>query len=179
MTSDINEQPQEQVVVDTNQQPENGLNHLEETVKETEALKLELKEQQNKYLYLYAEFDTYKKRVMKERSELIKFGYESFARNLLQVADNLGRALQHPDNHEALVAGIQMVNQQLKDTLNKFGVIPLISLGSKFDPECHEAVGSEKLNNSADGGTIVQELEQGYTLHGRLLRPARVVVGIK
>src|SRR4051812_14010999 len=75
-----------------------------------EALKAELKEQQSKYLYLYAEFENYKKRAMKERSEMIKFGHEHFARELLQVADNLDRALQHPENAEALVSGIRMVN---------------------------------------------------------------------
>ncbi|MBI3543797.1 MAG: nucleotide exchange factor GrpE [Deltaproteobacteria bacterium] len=148
---------------------------------ETETLQEQLKESQNKYLYLYAEFDNFKKRVMKERSELIKFGHESFARELLQVTDNLDRALEHAkgNSDDALVTGIKMVSQQMKDTLGKFSVVPMTSVGQKFDPERHEAVGQEKVTDAQQDGTVVRELQKGYTLHGRLLRPARVVVATK
>src|SRR5271170_6771629 len=88
---------------------------------ETELLKEQLKEQQNKYLYLYAEFENYKKRAIKERSELLKFGHESFARELLQVPDNLDRALEHTSGNDALVSGLKLVSQQLKEILGKFG----------------------------------------------------------
>ena len=148
---------------------------------EVETLNTQLKEQQNKYLYLYAEFENYKKRVFKERSDLLKFGHESLVRELLQVADNLDRALEHTENTEALVTGIKLVNQQLKESLGKFGVSPLKALGEKFDPANHEAVGEEKLQPGAseEEGFILKEHQKGYTLHGRLLRPARVVVATK
>jgi molecular chaperone GrpE len=152
---------------------------------EVETLKSELKEQQSKYLYLYAEFDTFKKRVIKERSDLLKFGYESFARELLQVADNLDRALEHTDttSTDGLVSGIKLVNQQLKDTLSKFGISAIPAVGQKFDPERHEAVGQEKVSDEKNAGevdgTVIREHQKGYTLHGRLLRPARVVIATR
>jgi len=149
---------------------------------EVEELKAQLKEQQNKYLYLYAEFENYKKRAIKERSELVKFGHESLAREILQVTDNLDRALEHTANVDALVSGIKMVNQQLKDTLFKFGVTPVTAVGQKFDPERHEAVGQEKISSHSNGqedGSVLREHQKGYTIHGRLLRPARVVVATK
>lgn len=157
------------------EQPTNGAS-------ETEALQAQLKEANNKYLYLYAEFDNYKKRVIKERSDQIKWGHEAMVRDLLQVADNLDRALEHTTNQDALVQGIRMVNQQLKDTLSRYGVQAVESLGKKFDPEQHEAVGQEKIAAGQDGhedGSIIREHQKGYKLHGRLLRPARVVVATK
>lgn len=146
---------------------------------EIEVLKAELKDQQNKYLYLYAEFENYKKRALKERSDLLKFGHEHLVKELLQVVDNLDRALEHTNNLEALVSGIKLVNQQLKDTMGKFGIIPLSALGEKFDPERHEAVGQEKTETEAEQGTVIREHQKGYMLHGRLLRPARVVIATK
>lgn len=160
---------------------------------ELESLKTQLKDAQNKHLYLYADFENYKKRVIKERSDLVKFGHESLVRDLLQVADNLDRALEHTTNVDALVQGIRMVNQQLKDCLSRYGVKPVDALGQKFNPEHHEAVGSEKVADVQDGqvvpgqrpdahyedGSIIREHQKGYTLHGRLLRPARVVVATK
>lgn len=148
------------------------------TAQEIQTLQNQIKEHQNKYLYLYAEFENYKKRAIKERSELIKFGNEALSRELLQVADNLDRALEHTNNVDALVTGIKMVNQQLKDTLTKFGATPITALGQKFDPEHHEAVGQEKSDQHEDG-VVIREHQKGYTLHGRLLRPARVVVAVK
>lgn len=149
---------------------------------EVASLKSQIKEQQNKYLYLYADFENYKKRAIKERSDLMKFGHESLTREILQVADNLDRALEHTANVDALVTGIKMVNQQLKETLAKYGVVPVSALGQKFDPSLHEAVGQEKITPHSNGheeGTVLQEHQKGYTLHGRLLRPARVIVATK
>jgi molecular chaperone GrpE len=150
--------------------------------KELEAAKAELKEQQTKYLYLYAEFENYKKRTFKERSDLVKFGHEAMTRELLQVADNLDRALEHANETDALVTGVKLVRQQLSNILERYGVGVVKAVGEKFNPEQHEAVGQEKLpadKPDAVEGVITKELQKGYTLHGRLLRPARVVVAIK
>lgn len=149
---------------------------------ETDLLKEQLAEAQKKYLYLYAEFENFKKRAVKERAELLKFGHEGLARELLLVADNLDRALEHTSNVDALVSGIKMVNQQLRDGLAKYGVAPIAAVGQKFDPEKHEAVGQEKIehhNKHQEEGSVLREHQKGYTLHGRLLRPARVVVAVK
>ncbi len=138
----------------------------------------QLAEQQQKYLYLYAEFDNFKKRSIRERSDLVKFGNESFARELLPVADNFERALQYTNNIDALVTGIKMVATQLNEVFAKYAVVPILSVGQKFDPMLHEAVGQEPAAEDKPEGTVTVEHEKGYTLNGRLLRPAKVIVAV-
>lgn len=139
-------------------------------------LEEQLKAEQQKYVYLYAEFDNYKKRIAREREELIKYGFEKAARDILQVADNLQRAIDYmPEGTEKnLRSGIQMVLDQLNQALHRHGVEPVVASGGAFDPHLHEAVGQQPSDSPA--GTVVQEHQKGYVLHGRLLRPARVVV---
>ncbi len=136
----------------------------------------QLKAEQQRYVYLYADFENFKKRAIRERADLVKFGFENAARDLLQVADNLQRAVDHiPETTDKnLRAGIQMVLDQMLSTLQRHGVESVAATGQSFDPHIHEAVGQEPAD--APAGTITQEHQRGYTIHGRLLRPARVVV---
>ena len=145
---------------------QNRISELEKQVQEKEA----------KYLYLYAEFDNFKKRSIKERSDLIKFGWESVARELLQTLDNLDLAIAHtpPNTDPKLIEGLRMVFHQFKSSLQKQGVETIESIQKTFDPNLHEAVGQEK--SDLPTGTVTKEFSRGYTLHGRLLRPARVIV---
>ena len=146
---------------------------LENQVKELEN---QVKEKESKYVYLYADFDNFKKRSIKERSDLIKFGWESIARDLLQIIDNLERAIDHtpPHTDPALIQGLNLVLSQFKDTLQKQGVQTINSVKKEFDPNLHEAVGQEA--SELPSGVVIKEHTPGYTLHGRLLRPARVVI---
>jgi len=139
-------------------------------------LEEQVKEKENKYLYLYADFDNFKKRAAKERSDLLKFGWEPVASELLQVVDNLERALQHaPANTDKnLLMGLEMVLNQFRGTLQKQGVQTIEASEKAFDPNLHEAVAEEE--SQLPAGMVVKEHSRGYTLHGRLLRPARVVV---
>ncbi|MEK6704690.1 MAG: nucleotide exchange factor GrpE [Bdellovibrionota bacterium] len=139
-------------------------------------LEQQIKEKENRYLYLYAEFDNFKKRTAKERAELIKFGWEALARDLLLVADNLERALNHlPDSiNNNLSQGLEMVLVQIRSVLEKHGIQPIETIGKMFDPNYHEAVGQEE--SKLFSGTIIKEHLKGYMLHGRLLRPARVII---
>lgn len=139
-------------------------------------LEAQVKDKEGRYVYLYAEFENYKKRMIKERSDLIKFGWESVARDLLEVIDNLERALAHmpATTDKTLSEGLKMVFRQFRATLEKQGVQAVATLKHAFNPELHEAVSTEDSEHPA--GTVVQEHTAGYTLHGRLLRPARVVV---
>jgi molecular chaperone GrpE len=154
----------------------NGSSNMEELYKKIQELEVQLKDKDNKHLYLYAEFDNFKKRAIKERSELMKFAWEPVARDLLQVMDNLERAIDHTPNttDPSLIAGLKMILDQFKSSLEKQGVQKIESLNQVFDPNVHEAVGQEV--SKLPTGTIVKEHEKGYTLHGRLLRPARVVI---
>ncbi len=135
-----------------------------------------LKEAEQKYVYLYAEFENFKKRAVKERQDTVKFGWENVASGLLEVLDNFNRALTFakPDGDPSLVSGLKMVAQQFKATLEKQGVAEIATENQNFNPEMHEAVG--QLPSEKPAGLIVQEHQKGYTLHGRLLRPARVMI---
>lgn len=149
---------------------------------QAETLQKELEAERKKYLYLYAEFENYKKRAIRERSELVKFGNENLIRELLHVVDNLARAIEHAKsdpkgNFDAMVAGVEMVHRQFKDSLRKFGVEAIAAEGQKFDPEKHEAVAQEPVEEESEIGKILFEHQKGYLLNGRLLRPAKVVVG--
>ena len=146
------------------------------TEKRIADLEVQLKAEKDRYLYLYADFENYKKRAIKERSEATKFGWESVARDLLQVIDNLERAVLHmpKETSKTLSDGLHMILSQFKATLQKQGVQQVSAVGQSFDPNVHEAVGQE--NSDHPEGTVSTEHQPGYTLHGRLLRPARVVV---
>jgi molecular chaperone GrpE len=142
----------------------------------TAELQVKLKEAEQKYVYLYAEFENFKKRSLKERQDIVKFGWENVASELLGVLDNLDRALQFakPDTDPNLMSGLKMVSQQFATALEKQGVQAIATENQAFNPELHEGVG--QLPSEKPAGTIVQEVQKGYTLHGRLLRASRVLV---
>ncbi|MBI2712322.1 MAG: nucleotide exchange factor GrpE [Bdellovibrio sp.] len=148
----------------------------ETQMKKIADLEAQIKEKEAKYLYLYADFDNFKKRAVKERSDLIKFGWESLARELLQTVDNLERAVSHiPQGSDpSLAEGLNLVLAQFKASLSKYGVQNIDCLKMEFDPNLHEAIGQEP--SELPSGTVVREHTRGYTLHGRLLRPARVSI---
>ncbi len=139
-------------------------------------LEAALTEEKNKYLYLYAEFDNFRKRAIKERSDAMKFGWENIARDILGVVDNLERVLEHmpADMDESFRTGIEMTISQFRTTLEKQGVSLITTENTPFNPELHEAMGQEP--SELPAGSITKTLVKGYTLHGRLLRPAKVVV---
>jgi molecular chaperone GrpE len=142
-------------------------------------------EAEKKYLYLYSEFENFRRRNERDRIDFLKFGHEGFLRELLQVVDNFDRALTHSKSLSGekgspvsqVSQGIEMIHYQLMETLRNQGVQAVKSLGAKFDPAVHEAVADEEAD--AEPGTVIKEDQKGYTLHGRLLRPARVVVAKK
>lgn len=152
-----------------------------------EELQQKLQEAEKKYLYLYAEFENFRRRNERERLDFLKFGHEGFLKDLLQVMDNFERALEHARSQAAnekgtplaqVMQGLEMIAYQFAEALKAQGAVPIISIGQKFDPALHEAVGEEDSNGEAPG-TITKELHKGYMLHGRLLRPARVMVAKK
>lgn len=169
----MNEETSATTPSDQNKSADGSTEDLQKRIQELET---QAKEKDAKYLYLYAEFDNYKKRAIKERSDLIKYGWEPTARELLQVIDNLERALAHvpPETDKNLLTGLNMVLNQFTSTLQKQGVTAIESLEKVFDPNLHEAVGQEP--SDLPSGTITKEHLRGYTLHGRLLRPARVMI---
>jgi len=141
-----------------------------------EVLKTQLGEWEGRYKYLYAEFENFKKRVQKEKSDLAKFAWEPAAQELLMVIDNLERALAHTQGADQnLMQGLNMILDLFRATLDRHGVKVIPAAGQMFDPNLHEAVAQEASADIAQGQIIREEMK-GYTLHGRLLRPTRAVV---
>ncbi len=138
----------------------------------------EAKENYDRLLRVSADFENYKKRVAREKADLVKYGNEGLIRELLPVLDNLERAVEHASeqgNKEGIVEGVEMTLMQVLQILERFGATPISAVGERFDPGRHEAV-MEQATGDCDPGCVVSELQKGYLLNDRLLRPAKVVV---
>ena len=155
-----------------------------EALNKEEILKLyrEAKEESSKncdlYLRSQAEIENIRKRHEREKQDWRKFANETLIKNILPSLDNLEKALEHTGDEntiQALKEGIELTLQGLKDALAKSGLVEVRSRGEAFDPCYHEAV-SQVLDDQAEPGTIVEELQKGYLLNDRLLRPSVVVV---
>ena len=130
------------------------------------------------YARSQAEIDNLKKRFQKDKAEFCKFSNESLIKQLLSVMDNLEKAIAHSENEsslDALKEGVILTLKGLTDTLEKAGLESVEALGKAFDPNFHEAV-SRQEDASVKPGTVIQELQKGYLLHQRLIRPAMVIV---
>ncbi len=139
------------------------------------------KENHDRFLRVAAEFENYKKRVEKEKSDLIKYANEGLMKELLGVIDNLERALEQAEQNaqaESLLEGIRMILKQLKDILGKHGVSEIQALGETFNPNLHEAMMHETADEHAEN-TVIDEFQKGYVLKDRLLRPSLVKVSKK
>lgn len=132
---------------------------------------------QDRLLRTAAEFDNYRKRVERERRELSEYTAAEILSELLPIVDNFDRALQAPagSEAEAFRKGIELIHKQMLDLLRKRGVRPIEALGADFDPNFHQAVVQEVSSDHREG-EVMQELQRGYMLGDRLLRPAMVKV---
>ena len=149
-------------------------------VAEREQVLAEFQEINAKYLRLYAEFDNYKKRVSKDKEELIKYGNESLLYEILPFIDHLEMALKHASNEvsSGLVQGVEITLRDLRKTLEKFGLTAIEADGKPFDPVVHHAMSQVERNDTEDN-TVVEEFRRGYMLRDKVLRPALVAVSKK
>ncbi|MDX9730678.1 MAG: nucleotide exchange factor GrpE [Bdellovibrionales bacterium] len=141
-------------------------------------LEMELAKAKKDYLYLYAEFENYKKNAIKERADLRKFGPERLVVDLLNVLDIFDTALaieQTPENMASIRKGFEMTALELKNTLERHGVQEMPGLGAPFDPNTHEALSSEETAEFPEGH-VARVFKKPYRLHERLVRPGQVVV---
>ncbi len=146
----------------------------------TEALAVKAKEAQDnyeRYLRAVAELDNNKKRAAREKTDIIKYGKEDLIKDILPFLDSLDRALEHTDSNDvkAFKDGIVLIQEQLLCCLKKHGVERIESAGADFDPNFHEALMQMDSANHQDN-QVVSEMEKGYLLNGRLIRPSRVCV---
>jgi len=156
----------------------------DEETEETEVdiLKEEIKNLKEEKIRVLAEMENLRKRFEREKVDSIKYGSINFARDVLSPVDNLERALsaineeeEHSQSIKNLIEGLLMVKKELTTALEKNSITKIDSLNKKFDPNLHQAM-MEIENNDVEEGTVVQEVQSGYTMHDRLLRAAMVGV---
>jgi len=156
----------------------------EEQIKEEQIKEEQIKEEQDysalwdKYVRLQAEFDNYRKRSFKERADFIKFANEGLIIELLGILDNFGRGIKSAEqkkDYGLLHQGVDMILKQLHSLLETKGLSRIKSLGQKFNPHQHEAVEVIE-EDGVEEEVVTDELQPGYMLGGRVIRPAMVKV---
>jgi molecular chaperone GrpE len=155
-------------------EPALGLIELKMKLEEKER---EAKDNYDRYLRAVADLDNYKKRAARERADILKYGKEDVIKDLLPFLDSLDRALEHAvgTDVKAFKDGIVMIQEQLLCCLKKHGVEKIESAGADFDPNFHEAL-MQMDSKEHEDNKVVSEMQKGYLLNGRLLRPSRVCV---
>jgi molecular chaperone GrpE len=183
-TDDNNEEIQQENNLKNNKENEEP---EEKDKKETEEdnLKEEIRSLKEEKIRVLAEMENLRKRFDREKIDSIKYGSVNFARDILSPGDNLERALsaineeeERPQSIKNLIEGLLMVKKELETALEKNGITKIVSLNKKFDPNLHQAM-MEIENKELEEGTVVQEIQTGYMMHDRLLRPAMVGVSKK
>ncbi|MCB0641375.1 MAG: nucleotide exchange factor GrpE [Phaeodactylibacter sp.] len=147
---------------------------------EVETLRQQNAELKDKYLRLYAEFDNYKKRTVKEKIEMMKTAAQDTLSALLPVLDDFDRAKKNADDEsttEVFTEGVQLVYNKLHSILKNKGLEAMKSDGEAFDPELHEAFTEIPAPSDDLKGKIVDTIEKGYLLNDRIIRHAKVVIG--
>ena len=143
-------------------------------------LESDLDESKDKYLRLYAEFDNYKKRTVKERLDLINTAGREVISSLLPVLDDFDRAKKSADDEESkevFSEGVSLVYNKLKNLMKARGLEPMDTNGIEFDPEYHEAITEIPAPSEDEKGKIIDTIETGYLLNDKIIRHAKVVVG--
>ena len=181
MTEEIKEQENE-IVEETQQETPVEEVQQEETVEsETDKLKADFENLNNQYLRLAADFDNFRKRQEQEREALLKYGKQECMKKIIEVVDNFDRAVQSVekiDNVEKMKETFFVLNKQLIDSLTKLGLEHIECVGQKFDPNLHEAV-MQTPTEEYEEDTIINELQKGYKLGDKVLRPSMVSVAVK
>lgn len=144
-----------------------------------EELEKEVEANYDRFIRVTADFENYKKRTAREMSDLRKFANENILRDMLLVVDNLERAIESGSKHDSekqtILEGVEITLKDLFRMFEKYGVKDFKAEGEPFDPVYHQAMMQEKTNDYPDNN-VLNELQKGYTIHERLLRPAMVVV---
>ena len=193
-------QPKEEQTVDTDNMNENAENNGNEIKvekeepakttskrskrsskkKELEEMKQQLTEQNDKFLRLFAEFDNFKKRTMREKLEIMRNAAQDTLSAILPILDDFDRAKANADasdSEEQFSDGVKMVYNKLYATLDSIGLHPMESNGEDFDPELHEAITEIPAPSEDLKGKVVDTIEKGYYLNDKIIRHAKVVVG--
>lgn len=146
--------------------------------REVVELRAELAELKDRWLRERAELENYKRRMVREKQDALRFGSEGLLKDLIPIIDNLHRALAHARTSgdvDPIVTGVELVLRGFDEVLERHGVKVVEARGIPFDPTRHEAI--SHVESDAPANTVIDEHQRGYVLHDRLLRPALVTVG--
>ena len=183
VTEEVSASPEASEEGDDSVDKETEVSDREPTVGERAAdAESKYKEMQDRYLRLNAEFDNYKKRMMRENSDRLKYFNMELIKELLPSVDNLERAISHAGDEnsdlENMIEGLQTVYKGMQEAFGKFGVSEIESIGKEFDPNCHQAVGMIE-SQEVPENHVAEECLKGYYLHDRIIRPTMVRVSGK
>ena len=142
-----------------------------------ETLRAENQQLKDRYLRTLADFENFRKRNEREKTDFFKHALGAVLKDILPVLDNFDRALEHAEEGDDFHKGVLLIYKQLFDVLEKHGLKTIDETGAHFDPNIHEAVIREE-DGSVPSHTVVAVLQKGYFLHDRLLRPALVKVAV-
>lgn len=152
----------------------------EEIQEKTEDLSAKVMELNDRYLRLYSEFDNYRKRTLKERVELSKMAAEEIILSMLPILDDFDRAIKAIEDNEEknhISEGVVLIYSKFKNILTQKGVEEIKAIGEVFDTDFHEAITRITVEEEEKKGKIVDEIQKGYLLNGKVIRFSKVVVG--
>lgn len=177
----MEEEHKEDIDLSENEIPEE-LSALAQEIADQEKVddKKAFQEMNDKYLRLYADFENYRKRVNRDKEDLIKYGNESLLYELLPAIDNLELALKHASDNpaEGIVQGVEITLKELQRILEKFGLSRIEAEGKSFDPSVHHAMMQEE-REELDEKMVTRELRAGYLYRDKVLRPSLVAVSVR
>ena len=191
-TEDNQKNPEQEEVEETDQETLETSNEEESKVEEKKELtpmeqlqeQIRLKDeeianQKDTFLREKAELENFKKRLTKEKDDFVQFANERLLQELIQIEDNLERALEVPNaTLESLKEGVEMIQKQFSTFLKNQKVEPIEAIGKDFDPTLHEVLNQQE-SEEHEENTVIEEYSKGYTLNGRILRSAKVVISKK
>ncbi|MGC9365646.1 MAG: nucleotide exchange factor GrpE [bacterium] len=177
----LSPQEQEQEI----EQPDHKSDEQDNLIKlkaENEQLQEKVKSLQDDYLRSLANLENFKKRANREKSEHLNLGQEIILRELIDLADDLQRGKEHLENsknHDDFMEGLNLIDNKVHNILNHHNIEPYGEEGDEFDPQVHEAIGSQKVSDSDKINKVLVVVRRGFLFKQKVLRAAQVIVGIE
>ena len=176
---DVDQENEETSIEEENIEEAKELSPLEQLEEQIRLKDDELLKQKDTFLREKAELDNFKKRLVKEKEDFVQFANERLLKEVIQIEDNMERAMTASNaTLESLQEGVEMIQKQFATFLKNQKVKPIEALGKPFDPNLHEVLNQQE-SEEHEENTVIQEYSKGYTLNGRILRSAKVVIAKK
>ena len=176
---DVDQESEEASIEEENIEEAKELSPLEQLEEQIRLKDEELANQKDTFLREKAELENFKKRLVKEKEDFVQFANERLLKEVIQIEDNMERAMTASNaTLESLQEGVEMIQKQFATFLKNQKVKPIEALGKPFDPNLHEVLNQQE-SEEHEENTVIQEYSKGYTLNGRILRSAKVVIAKK